>query len=133
MLLEISNEDVFVPEFNGNRDLPEDEQIKVYLNMPTKSIQAAVKPDNKLRMEFDKDGNPTGGFVEAEVREEIMFRKMIRSIDNCAYKSNGKVVHVREAKDLAGVPVQYSPLVDEISKELQRRLFRQESEDYEKN
>lgn len=43
----------YIPYFNGNRDLPEDEQVVVTYKIPDLELKNRLKPKPKLKFNYD--------------------------------------------------------------------------------
>ncbi|MDR2134852.1 MAG: hypothetical protein LBP27_07060 [Treponema sp.] len=123
MEITVSKTRTFVPEWNGNKKLPEDEQIVVTYPALNISLRKQIIGRNTIRFEYDKDGNPTGGSGEMSLFDkEAAIRKIKPVITNL--KIDGK--QVISAEDLLAAPVELYGLVEEIGSHFQDE-FKKES------
>ena len=99
MIINVKKEDVFIPEWNGNRDEPEAEQIKFYHRfLSTADREKFVYMRNltqgqaqKLYMVTQKDDFDIDEYVESNTREFIqdsegIARKITIRIENLTLK-----------------------------------------------
>jgi len=122
MKLELDREGVFIPSFNGNKNLPEMDKVIVRYKNPTLSII------NRCRKKPTAKGiaNASGGIDHMEIiieKDDVTtIRELLVSISNCSYTMDGKENHIVSANDLFNAPVQFSPLYKEIGVEFDRIL-----------
>jgi len=116
-------DNLFVPEFNENRDLPPSEQIKVELKRPT------MEQKNSLRqIDMNREGDKFGFRYEAG----RILRQHVGKIQNLESEVNGEAVQITSGKMLAeNTNPGLDPLVTEICMEVTRGL--ELSEEEEKN
>ena len=112
MIIEVKNNDIFIPKYGGNDKLPEGEQIKVHHRflLPgerKKYIYSQPVKVDKLKGEVDSN-------VEVVQDEEGIARAIVTSIDNLNIKCGKKSVKVDTIEKMyatSGVPKE---LVSEI-------------------
>jgi len=96
MKVNISKKGTFIPEWNGNKDLPEEEQIKVhfrYLNVQERKRYTTQHP-----WEVDGQGNFS---FKLEHDDKAIFQAMTETIENLSIEDeNGNTKEVKTADDL---------------------------------
>ena len=68
----IEDKRTYIPYFNGNRDLPEDEQIVVTYRVPDISLRRKLKPGRPMKFNYDPEGRVTGGEVEVSIDDSLV-------------------------------------------------------------
>lgn len=131
MVLTVSSQREFVPEFNGNKELSGSEQIRVLHDAPTMAIKEKVMP---RAFDLDKDGQVS---THVEIDRKKIFKAFNVKVVNAAYEkpvsadikadvrvvSDGKaLIKVQTAEDLFNAPVEFDALIDEIYQYLQNLL-----------
>ena len=118
----IEKEGVFIPSFNGNKNLSEKDQITVTYRYPT---MAALKRCRK-KPQAKGIANANGGIERLEIAiekdDDAVIRELLVSIKNCSCVCEGKESHIVTAGDLFDAPVQLAPLYKEIAAEFDRIL-----------
>ena len=118
----LDKEGTFIPSFNGNKKLSEDDQIAVTYRYPTMATlrRCRKKPQAK------GIANANGGIDHLEIilekDEDAVIRELLVSIKNCSCVCEGKESPIVTAGDLINAPVQLAPLYKEIAAELDRVL-----------
>jgi hypothetical protein len=104
---------VFIPTWNGNRDEPEDSQIKVHYRFPT--VDHRDRYVKKYPMEFEGD---TVKF-KIETDDKGMFKAMVKRIENLEAEDakTGAVKKIETAEDLLNAKG-LERLYDEITSHL---------------
>jgi len=82
---------VFVPKFNGNQDLPPDQQVTVEIRRPSMSDRANLK---SVRM-------TQGGDFSFGYNTDRILRNFVGKITNLESEVNGRSVAVENGKALA--------------------------------
>lgn len=83
--------DVFVPKFNGNQDLPPDQQVTVEIRRPSMSDRANLK---SVRM-------TQGGDFSFGYNTDRILRNFVGKITNLESEVNGRSVGIESGKALA--------------------------------
>jgi hypothetical protein len=124
VVIDIDRYRAFVPEFNGNKELPAEKQIRVELVNPTTKLVNELIDRPKLLIRTDADNKVTGGEMPVEVDIPRILHSMVKSIYNLSYTKGGAEVTVTSADDLYSkdTPSEFQELIDELGKECQRRL-----------
>lgn len=121
MRIKASLSDRFVPEFNGNRELPTDEQIVVTINRPTAAQREGLKA---YQIE------PGSGQIRIVFATDKILRNHVPEITNIEDDFNG-VVQVR--KTGAELAQSKNPalqkLIDELKAEVTRDYSLDEGEE----
>lgn len=119
MIVEVLSEKVYVPKYNGNGELPEDEQIKVTHRFfkageKKKYIYTKNIMVNKFTQELKED-------VELVIDSEGIVRALVTKIEGLQVHDNvrDKVVEVKTGNDLYTVPGVPEALVVELESYLQ--------------
>lgn len=98
----------FIPEFNGNRDLPSGEQIRVQYKAPTAAMKDRLFP---RQIDF-VDEKPQVSIIIDRVK---VLQEMVASIENLSYDDeNGKEISIVSARELLSAPIDFDPLVEEL-------------------
>lgn len=130
----------FIPDWNGNKALPENEQIVIYHKAVSSHLKERLipKPSYKMTGVAGQDGESrweTDIFVD----NTRLVKEMVEKIKNFSVfvdspDSNSTTVHIKTADDLFGslVPPEVSGLVEEIGQYLQK-LFAAKAENSVKN
>lgn len=103
MKLTLSRKTTYIPEWNGNRDLPEDQQIKVryrYLTTEERNDFIAYAGDRSI----------------ASIAKDI-FKSQVDSIENLEIEIEKETVENPTPDQLLGMPDLY-PLFSEVSSEI---------------
>ena len=122
MRLEIDKEGVFIPSFNGNRDLPPTDQIAVRYKTPTVVIKNRCRKKPETKGVSDAQGNLKHMETVIERDSLTALREMLVSVSNCSYGMDGKENNIVNAGDLINAPLEFEPLLNEIIKEFDRLL-----------
>ena len=137
MVLTVSNQREFIPEFNGNKELGGSDQIKILHDAPTMAIKEKVMP---RAFDLDKDGQVS---THVEIDRKKIFKAFNVKVVNAAYEkpvaadikadvrvvSDGKaLVKVQTPEDLFNAPVEFDPLIDEVYQYLQELLNKKADE-----
>jgi hypothetical protein len=132
MNLEISKEGVFIPEFNGNKNLPVTDQITVRYKTPSITIKNRCRKKPQAKGISSADGNLEHMEIVVERDDISTLKEMLVLISNCSYSGNdGKNQIISNAQDLLNAPIAFEPLLKEIVAEFDRLL--DHSEINEKN
>ena len=120
MKVSASLENLFIPKFGGNEDLPPAEQITVELKRPTASQRETLRG---YRM--DQAGNFSVGF-----NVDRILRQHVGKITNLESEVNGKTFIIGDGKALADdTNPNLAALVDEIKAEITRNDSLDEAEE----
>jgi hypothetical protein len=109
MKVSVRKENVFVPEWNGNREESESEQIKVVYRYPTVT--------EKERFLYTKPIKVTGegaGEIEFVQDAQGLAKSIIKRVENLTLDVDGKERQIKTANDLYSVEGVPSELVREI-------------------
>ena len=126
MILEITKEKTYTPEFNGNKKLGSGEQIRVTYRSATIEIKERLSALFDKRSKFDDQGKFVGiEIVEKDISPSV-FKELLTGIENCSYKDSntGEVTVIRTAEELLAAPVEFDALKREISDVLQKEVYR---------
>lgn len=120
MRIKASLEDRYIPKFNGNRDLPPDEQVVVTIQRPTAAQREGLK---SIQIEAG-----TGRMSFSFATEKIL-RNHVTKIDNLEDEVNGEVKLIKDGADLAASSnPRLQRLVDELKAEVTSELSLDEDE-----
>jgi len=124
MIKTISKEKTYIPKFDGNRDLPSNEQIAVTYKAPTIELKNKIVSRPTAVGEFDDEGRSRGMKIEFKVDDEAYLRNMIISISGAHYREEGddEVKNIRSAADLLKAPICFEPLITELVEHLRKEL-----------
>jgi len=123
MHLEISQERVFVPEFNGNKEQPSTDQITVRYKMPTIAVKNRCRKKPQAKGIASSNGSIEHMEISLEKDDTSTVKEMLVSISGCSYSDkDGKNTLITNAQDLFNAPVQFEPLLKEIVAEFDKVL-----------
>lgn len=111
MIIEVKDHEVYIPEWNGNRDLPDDEQIKVhhrYFLPGERKKYIYTKP-----VRVDVNTGDVDSKVDFVQDEQGIVKALITKIENLTVKAGGKEIKVTNGEALYKQPVPQA-LVTEI-------------------
>jgi hypothetical protein len=115
MRLEIAKEGVFIPAFNGNRELPAADQISVRYRTPTVAIKSRCRKKPQAKGIAAADGSLDRMEITIEKDSIATLNEMLISIANCSYGGGGeKDRAIASAQDLVNAPIAFEPLLKEI-------------------
>jgi hypothetical protein len=115
MRLEISKEGVFIPSFNGNKELAATDQISVRYRTPTVAIKNRVRRKAQTKGIADSRGSIDRMEILIERDDLSTLNEMLISIANCSYRGEGEKDHaIVSAQDLINAPIAFEPLLKEI-------------------
>jgi hypothetical protein len=115
MRLDISKEGVFIPSFNGNKELAATDQISVRYRTPTVAIKNRVRKKAQAKGISDSNGSINHMEFIIERNDLATLNEMLISIANCSYRGDGeKDRAVVSAQDLINAPIAFEPLLKEI-------------------
>lgn len=112
MIIEVKNEDTYVPKYGGNRDLPEEEQMKVHHRYLVPGERKKYLYTQPIRL--DMATGEVDGKVEYIQDERGIAEAVITKIENLSVRSGGKDKKITTGSQLyttSGVP---QALVTEI-------------------
>lgn len=122
MIVQVSLEREFVPKFNGNRELPASEQIKVIHKAPSVALREKYTPRTQIRYNFDEAGKPRGGTAEIDVDRASIVAGMVTRFENLGYRDKGgRDRMIVNAKELFSddTPSEFNEFIDELVEYLQ--------------
>jgi hypothetical protein len=99
MRIKIALDSVFVPTWNGNRDIDEKEQVKVFFRFLTGPERDGIYMTEPL--EYDTEGKVGGMKIRIEDFYKKMMKTCIKRIENLETEDEtGNVVNVIEGEQL---------------------------------
>lgn len=112
----ISKEKMYIPQFNGNQDLPSSEKIIVKYKAATIDLKNKTISKPVAVGEFDEAGNTKGMKVELKTNDDAYLKNMITEISGLTYQESedSEVKHIKTASDLLKAPIFYEPLCQEL-------------------
>jgi len=120
MVIHLSNENKFIPEWNDNAK--DANPIEITYKTPTMSLYSNLIPKPSITLKMGTDGQMDGGETEMVIDNSKIVKEMITGIKNLSFtEDGGKEVTIKDGKELfgSGVPSVFSGLVDEIGAYLQ--------------
>jgi len=108
MIISVSTKREFTPEFNGNRKLPANEQMKIIHRAPTVAIKEKLFP---RKFEFDGKGEVTGSF---EVDRKRIIGALTIDLMNIEYEGDDEKKKITTVTQLFDAPVEFDPLIEEL-------------------
>lgn len=122
MVINVSKEFIFVPEFNGNKNAPECDRIVVRIKNPTLAVKARIAAHPETVARADTKGVVEGIDIRLKSNDDMIIREMLLSIEGLEYESDGNRTAVKNAAALFAAPVEFEPLRNEIASECNRIL-----------
>ena len=110
MVISLSREDKYIPEWRGNRDLPEEEQIVFhfrYLNLEEREKFIKIVPAKS-------DGKEEGNF-EFDFDKKAIFKTMTTKIVNLEIMEGDKTVKLETARAMLASGGHLIGLFDEVT------------------
>ena len=110
-----SVQDVFIPEWDGNKDAPLGEQIQITYKAVTVAMKEKLFP-----REFDYKQANTGSqdmltSMVIKVDRKKVIAEMTVAIKNCAYETaEGEIKKVATVEQLFATPIDFDPLIEEL-------------------
>jgi hypothetical protein len=111
--IEVKKENTFIPEWNGNRDESESEQIKVVYRYPTVAEKERFLYTKPIKVS-------EGGASEIEFVQDSqgLAKAIIKRVENLSLEVDGKEKQIKTAGDLYSIEGVPSALVREIEMHL---------------
>lgn len=127
MVIQVTKTKTFIPKFNGNESLPQNEQVTVILKNPTVAMREKLIPPPQMVGRTGANGTADG--VEYQIftpDKKRILMEMVQQITNCAYEENGVEKPISNTTELLNAPSEFNGLVDELyqkcSAELQKTI-----------
>lgn len=113
MIIEVKKENTFIPEWNGNRNESEDEQIKIVYRYPTVAEKERFLYTKPIKIS-------EGGASEIEMVQDSqgLAKAIIKRVDNLTLWVDDKEKKIKTATDLYSVEGVPGALVREIEMHL---------------
>jgi len=106
---------VFTPEFGGNQNFPESEQIKVRYKTVTPRLKDELVPRIMNLVQDEKDSSKMVPTMTVEIKREKYLETLVLGIDNLAYlDKDEKETPIKTVKALFSAPNDFDPLIEEI-------------------
>lgn len=115
MTITLSKTITFVPEFNGNAELPPGEQVQVILKNLSVAEKERIRNKVRPKVRYDKDGSIQGMEMELGADKDSLLSGMVQRIDNLAVEdSAGKNTPITNIAQLRSSPMELHGLLEEI-------------------
>jgi len=126
MNIEVTKTKTFVPEFNGNRELSESNQIVVTYRAATIEIKERLRGVIKNVGRYDEAGNYKGMETTlVNTTDEQLLNELLIGIKNASYSEDDKTVEVKDVKSLLTAPIEFDALKAEIVGVLRKEVYRE--------
>jgi hypothetical protein len=122
-VFQVTNTNVFIPEFDGNKN--KDSPIEIIHKAPTMLLYNQLVTKTPIQMKLSPDGSYAGGEMNVTIDTSKFVKVMVSEIRNLSYAvDNGKEIHITKGSELFGdnVPSVFSGLAEEIGAYLQNLL-----------
>lgn len=115
MVITLSKTIIFVPEFNGNSELPAGEQVQVILKNLSVAEKERIRNKVRPKVRYDKDGSIQGMEMELGADKDSLLSCMVQRIENLAVEdSAGKNTPITNIAQLRSAPMELHGLLEEI-------------------
>jgi len=112
--LSTSNQRAFIPEWDGNSELPVIEQIKVQYKAITVSMKEKLLP-RTFNFEQDAQSKEMLTTMSVTINRKNLIKELVTSIENCAYMGDdGKEHKIVTVDQLFDAPVEFDGLIEEM-------------------
>lgn len=118
MRVSLKKSDVFIPDWMGNKDLPEAEQVKFHYKFlgSAERNQYVYKKPTEFR--FDGKGQGQFGTIEMVQDAKGMALRMVTRIENLEVElDDGKVVHIDNIQEF------YKYALHDLASEVESRML----------
>lgn len=122
MVITVSKTIKFIPEFNGNKDLPPADQISVYYKNPTFTLRQRFRGKTETKARADVNGNVEGIDISFHSDDIGLLKGLIEKIENVQYEDGNGTHSINNAVELLEAPREYGGLIDEILRELNKAI-----------
>lgn len=123
MVIQVSKTKTYIPEFNGNQDLAQTDQISVVIKNPSVAMREKLIPRPQTKGHASTSGQTDGvEIILLQPDKKRILQEMVQSIQNCAYEENGVEKAINNAIELLNAPAEFNGLVDELFEECQKEL-----------
>lgn len=127
MVLTISKERTFIPEFKGNKNLPTCDQIVVKYKAPTITIKSRCRSKPQSKAIADANGKIRNMEISVDRDEQQTLVELLNSIHGASYQDDkGNIVNITSARDLINAPIEFEPLMREIVEHFDSELDKAE-------
>lgn len=110
-----SVQDVFIPEWDGNKELPVGEQIQVKYKSVTVAMKERLFPRAFDYKQASADSKDMLTSMTILVDRKKVIAEMTVDIKNCAYETaEGEIVKVVTVEQLFKTPIDFDPLIEEL-------------------
>ena len=106
----------FIPEFNGNRELPVEDQVVIYFSR----IPGRVERANYIGFKMDVKSS-----MEMVNNDPMLVSAFINRIENLEDEVDGKIKKIKNGQDLSKIN---NPLLDDLFVEIRDYLFPENEE-----
>lgn len=115
MIVTLSKTITFVPDFNGNGELPAGEQVVVTLKNLSVAEKERIRNKIRPKVHYDKDGSVQGMDMELGADKDALLSGMVQRIENLVVEdSSGKSTPVTNIAQLRSAPMELHGLLEEI-------------------
>lgn len=129
MIIQIATKRTYIPKWNKNRELPEDEQIVAEYTMPGLKDKARLIRKPAVKFQYDPQGNVTGGEAEVGFERRPILEAMLTKLVNCGWKdADGNTKTLAKFKDFDEAPTEFDSLADELADHFRSELEKKPDE-----
>ena len=124
--IKLSRTDIYIPKWNKNRKLPEEEQIKIEYRFMTSEEEerfSLIRPTYSMdKQNTDADGKPKEIAVDFELHANEIWDICVKKVTGLFDESG---VEIAEPKKIRAIPGIYG-LITEVVAEIKRGLTEEE-------
>ena len=126
MTIDIVKTKTYIPDFNGNKELTEPDQVVVTYRAATIEIKERLKGTVKNVGRYDEAGNYKGMETTlVNTTDEQLMSELLVGIKGAAYKDGDKVIEVKDVKSLLSAPIEFDALKTEIVSVFRKEVYRE--------
>jgi len=120
MRVVIAEKDVFIPTWNDNKNLPEDEQIKVHYKFPTQNQRNRYITRYPAELESGKNAASGQNTIRMKIEtdDKMMFKLLVTKIENLEWEDHDGQIHEikkpDELFDARGLDALYDEIIGHL-------------------
>ena len=118
MKIKLSRTNIYIPKWNHNRELPEDEQVKIEYRFMTSEEEESfslVRPTyNMDKKNTDEEGKPKEIAVEFELHANAIWDKCVKKVIGLFDENGNEISEPKKVRAIEGIYGLITEVVAEI-------------------